>query len=317
MTPLKRIYITGASGFIGSRLVKALRADGYEIGVLVRPGSGLLRNAVSGRNLSVYTGDIRDSGDVSRSIREFCPDAVIHLVTYYAVEHVPAEIGVMIDTNVKGTHHLLEAAKEQGVKLFVNASTCAVYRQSDRALSEDDPVDPQNLYAVTKLQAEEAVRFYALNYGVDGVSLRLFPPYGPGDHERRLIPYLIRSFRNGESPALTSGRQRWDFVFVDDVVDAFRAVLRSYPLHDRYDTINIGTGNPVSIRELAETVMRLMGTKVSLSWGAVPHRKNEVWFNSADIRKAGMVLGWSPGTGLDRGLVLTIDWFTRTGDGRN
>ena len=311
MNNIKRIYITGATGFIGARLLKALLADGYEIGTMMRDGSDSFRLTGTLGKISIFTGDLRDSDTVLRSIAEFRPDAILHLVTYYAIEHQPKDIGVMVDTNVKGTINLLEAARESGVKLFVNAGTCAVYEQKDRPITEEDRVSPQNLYAVTKLQAEEAVRFYALNYGVPGITLRLFPPYGPGDHDRRLIPYIIRSFEKGESPALTTGEQKWDFVYVDDIVEAFLAVVRSYPFKEPYDVINIGTGLPYSIRELVEKVMMMMDKNVALSWGAVPHRKNEVWFNSADIKKAGDILKWSPATRLEDGLRQTIQFFCR------
>ncbi len=300
-----RIFITGATGFIGSRLTKALLADGHRICALVRGGSYTSRLGAH-ECLAFFTGDVRDSEAVYRSVREFSPDIILHLVTYYAVEHKPVEIGVMVDTNVRGTVNLLEAAKELGVKFFVNTSTCAVYQQKEQILNEDDPVCPQNLYAVTKLQAEEACRFYALNYGVHGITLRLFPPYGPGDHERRLVPYVIASALSNQSPALTTGRQKWDFVYVDDIVDAFRAVIRKYPFAAPYDIVNIGTGRPVSVRDLVFMIMEMAHGTCELSWGAVPHRKNEVWHNSADIAKAKDILGWEPVTDIRTGLEQTI-----------
>lgn len=311
MKHLRRIFVTGATGFIGSRMVNALLSEGYVIGALIRAGSDPSRLGSSSGNLSLFIGDVRDSESVFGSIGEFKPDAVIHLVTYYAVEHASADIGVMVDTNVKGTINLLEAAKMHKVKFFVNTSTCAVYEQIERPIREDDRINPQNLYAVTKLQAEEACRFYALNYGVYGMTLRLFPPYGPGDHERRLIPYVIRSLLGGRSPALTTGNQTWDFVFVDDIVRAYSAVLRAYPFKSPYDIVNIGTGQPFSIRDVVLKIRQMTGSKCELSWGAVPHRKNEVWFNSADIGKANEVFGWSPSTCLEDGLNQTIAWFSR------
>lgn len=305
--PIRRILITGATGFIGTRLTKSLLADGYEIAILVRSGSDTSRLCGVLDRVSQFCGDVRDGERISRIFSEFKPDAVLHLVTYYAVEHVPQDIGVMLDTNVKGTINLLDAARVHEVKLFVNTSTCAVYEQKDRPLTESDPISPQNLYAVTKLQAEDACQFYALNYGVNSITLRLFPPYGPGDHERRLIPYVIQSFIDGKSPALTTGHQKWDFVYVDDIVDAYRSVLRSYPFKTPYDVINIGTGEPASIRDVVLTIMGMTGVEAELFWGAVPHRKNEVWYNSADIRKSKRIIKWEPTTSLDVGLKKTLD----------
>jgi UDP-glucose 4-epimerase len=308
MHNLKRIFVTGATGFIGSRLTRRLVEDGYTVGVLIRNGSDPKRLADLFENLLVFTGDIRDGNEISRIISDFSPDCIIHLVTYYAVEHVPTEVEVMVDTNVKGTINLLDAARQHGVKLFINTSSSAVFEQKNQQLSETDPVNPQNLYAVTKYQAEIASGFYALNYGVDAISLRVFPPYGPGDHDRRLIPYIIRSFLDGKSPALTTGLQRWDYLYVDDLVNAYLAVLQKYPFSNHHEVMNIGTGYPVSIRDLVTAIMKKMGVAFPLVWGSIPHRKNEVWFNSADIRKAQELLGWVPLTGLDEGLGRTIEW---------
>jgi nucleoside-diphosphate-sugar epimerase len=308
MHNLQRIFVTGATGFIGSRLTRQLVESGYTVGVIIRDGSDPIKIGDLLNKITVFRGDIRNGNEVSEIIAGFSPDCIIHLVTYYAVEHVPAEVEVMVDTNVKGTINLLDAARQHGVKLFVNTSTSAVYEQKDRKLSETDPVHPQNLYAVTKYQAETASEFYALNYGVDAISLRVFPPYGPGDHDRRLIPFIIKSFLDGKSPALTTGLQKWDYLYVDDLVNAFLAVLCNYPFANHYEVVNVGTGSPVSIRDLVITVMKKMGREFPLEWGAVPHRKNEVWFNSADISKARNYLGWIPATGLDEGLERTIAW---------
>jgi len=310
-TSIRRIFITGAAGFIGARLTAALVKDGYDVGILTRKGTDLSRLSGIVDSLTVFPGDVREGDEISRMFGEFKPDMVIHLVTYYAVEHVPQEIGVMLDTNVRGTINLLDAARVHGVRFFLNTSTCAVYEQKDRPLKETDPVSPQNLYAVTKLQAEEACRFYALNYEVPGLTLRLFPPFGPGDHPRRLIPFVITSFLENKSPTLTTGKQQWDFVYVDDIVDAYRAVLDAYPFKTPYDEINIGTGTPVSIRDLVLAAREMTGSEVELSWGAVPHRKNEVWFNSSDNTKAARLLGWAPKVSLAEGLQRTINSIKR------
>jgi nucleoside-diphosphate-sugar epimerase len=306
-----RVFITGATGFIGARLARALLLDSCEVGILLRKGSDTSRLADILGSVRQFFGDVRDGEEMSCIFGDFKPDIVLHLVTYYAVEHVPADIGVMMDTNVKGTINLLDAARIHRVKLFVNTSTCAVYEQKDHTLAESDPISPQNLYAVTKLQAEEACRFYAENYDVKGITLRLFPPYGPGDHDRRLIPYVIQSFFDKKSPSLTTGLQKWDFVYVDDVVDAYRAVIRSYPFSAPYDVVNIGTGKPVSVKDLVLNIMRMTGSDLPLLWGAVPHRKNEVWFNSANTSKAKDLLGWSAKTDIESGLSETVGYWER------
>ena len=160
------------------------------------------------------------------------------------------------------------------------------------ALTESDPVDPINLYALTKLQAEEACRFYSAQYGFPSVTLRLFAPYGPGDDERRLIPFAIRAFLKGQSFETTTGAQKWDFVFVDDIVDAFMDVLKAPSWTAQHHLFNIGAGQATSVRDALSCLKTLSKSPVEPSWGAMPHRKNELWFMQADIKKAEKALGW-------------------------
>jgi len=309
MAGIRRVLVTGAHGFIGSHFTRALLTQGYEVGILSRETSDLSRiRDIAGR-ISSHSADLRDPSSVQRVVEESRPDAIVHLATYYAIDHHPEEVGVMMDTNVKGTIALLEASRDRGLSLFLNMSTCAVYLEKEVPLEEADPVSPQNLYALTKLQAEEACRFYRERLGVPSATLRLFPPYGPADNERRLIPYVIRSLLAGQEVQLTTGTQRWDFVYVDDVVAALLAALREPEKVASAGMMNVGTGDPCSVRELVTRVYDMLGSKGELLWGAIPHRKNEVWYNSGSPEKIRSVLGWEPRYTLDEGLERTIAWF--------
>jgi len=306
---MKKVFVTGATGFIGRHLVQLLADEGYSVGVLVRSHHPSTKGS-SVENITSFTGDIRNYEDLKTAFSTFKPDAVIHLVTYYAVMHQTDEIGVMLDTNVKGTINLLEAAKESGtVQLFINTSTSAVYEQKKQPLTEEDAIKPQNLYAVTKLQAEEACSFYADAYHLPSVTLRLFPPYGPGDKERRVIPYVIGCLLKKTPPNLTTGKQEWDFVYVSDIVSAFLAVIKSCPFKENHLIINIGTGEPLSVRFVVEKIKKNLSSDTDLLWGSVEHRMNEVWYNSADISKAQRILQWFPQTGIDEGIKKTVAWF--------
>ena len=288
-----------------------LKAEGYSVAALVRSASASQK---SGRikGVSYFIGDIRNYEDLKTAFSAFEPDAVIHLVAYYAIMHRVDDIGVMIDTNVKGTINLLEAAKESGaVQLFINTSSPQVYEQEKQHLkvNEEDVIKPQSLYAVTKLNAEVACSYYADTLRLPCVTLRLFPPFGPGDHERRLIPYVIGSILKNTPPNLTTGKQEWDFVYIDDIVNAYLAVLKSYPFKDDHAIFNIGTGDAVSVRLFVEKIKGCLGSDIDLRWGSIEHRANEVWYNSADIAKAQTVLHWSPQTGIDEGIKKTVAWF--------
>lgn len=310
MTAIKKVFITGANGFIGARLTQKLLEEKFDVAILKRETSDLSRIRDFLPGLITYDGDVRDFASVARAVSDYRPDAVIHLVTYYRIEHTAADLQPMIDTNVRGTINLLQAAHEAGVKFFVNTSSCAVYTMADHAMKETDLIAPQNLYALTKHHAEEECRFYADYFGMNAVTLRIFPPYGPGDHERRLIPHVILSLQKGQMPDLTTGKQLWDFVYIDDIVDAYLAALRNAPKIKGHDAVNIGTGRAVSVREMVEKIMQQMKIAGQPKFGAIPHRKNEVWYNSADIGRAKSVLGWEPKYSVDKGLAETIRFFT-------
>lgn len=307
---VSRVLITGATGFIGSHLVQRLIGEKLEVGIIKREYSDVWRIKGLLDKTATYDVDLRDAQGVSNAVSHFRPDVIFHLATYYAVDHKPQEIPLMVDTNVLGTINLLEASKESMVKLFVNTSSCFVYQESKDKLRENADLSPLNLYALTKIQAEQACAFYAEKYDLRAITFRLFPPYGPVDHERRLIPYAIKSLLEGEKPKMTTGKQRWDFVYVDDIVDAYFKVLSISELPQKHEIFNIGTGNAVSIREVVSRIREIIGTELEPDWGAIPHRGNEVWFTCADISKAENFLRWQPKTQImGEGLELTVEWY--------
>ncbi|MDD1654485.1 MAG: NAD(P)-dependent oxidoreductase [Methanomicrobiales archaeon] len=309
MAGIRRVLVTGAHGFLGSHLTASLLEGGYAVTILRREGSDLRRIRHLMDRIMTVNADLRDPDQVFSAVRTAKADAILHLAAYYAVEHTPAQIGVMVDTNVRGAMALLEAARLEKTPLFVNTSTCTVYREQETPRAETDPVAPQNLYDVTKVQAEDACRFYRDRFAVPVVTLRIFPPYGPGDNERRLIPSVIRHLQQGESPPLTSGTQRWDFVHARDIAAAYLAVLAAPDRALRGGLFNVATGDARTVREVVEQVRTLLGSGTGLRWGAVPHRRNEIWLNSGNAEKIRAMLGWEPRVPLAQGLAETVAWF--------
>jgi nucleoside-diphosphate-sugar epimerase len=268
-----------------SQLTRKLVREGFEVGIIKRENSDAWRIKDLLDKIAAYDVDLRDTQEVSKAISHFRPDVIFHLATYYAVDHQPQEVSLMVDTNVLGTLNLLKASKESAVKLFINTSSCFVYGESENKLRENDDLNPLNLYALTKIQAEQACSFYAEKYGLKTITFRLFPPYGPADHERRLIPYVIKSLLDGERLKMTTGKQRWDFVFVRDIIEAYLKLLNMPDLPTKHEIFNIGTGNAVSVREVVTRIKEILGGELEPEWGAKPHRKNEVWFTCADMSK--------------------------------
>lgn len=306
---MSKVLISGATGFIGSHLTRRLVKEGHNVAIIKRKNSNIWRIKNLLPKVVSYDIKLQDTDGVIKAVADFKPTIIFHLATHYAVEHKQEEISSIIATNVLGTTNLLETAKEVGVELFVNTSSCFVYEQNEEKVREDANLKPLNLYALTKIQAEQACTFYAEKYGLKAVTFRLFPPYGPSDHEKRLIPYVIRSFYHREPLRLTSGIQKWDFTYVDDIVDAYMKLLSAPNLHNGHDIFNIGAGKAASIREVVVHVKKTMGLTYEPEWGAIPHRKNEVWFIRADISKAKTFLNWQPQKTLKEGIASTVKWY--------
>jgi len=306
----KRVLIVGATGFIGSHLTRRLIREAFEVGIIKREYSDIWRIKDLLDKVVTYDMDLRDIQGVCKVVSHFRPDVIFHLATYYAVDHKSQEIPLMVDTNVLGTIDLLEACRESMVKLFVNTSSSFVYKESRDKLRENADLSPLNLYALTKIQAEQSCTLYAEKYDLRAITFRLFPPYGPADHERRLIPYVIKNLLEGKKPKMTTGKQRWDFVYVDDIVDAYLKVLSVPKLPQEHEIFNVGTGNAVSIREVVSRIKEIIGTELEPDWGAIPHRGNEIWFTCADISKTKSLLNWQPKTQImGEGLELTVEWY--------
>lgn len=310
MRKFSKILITGATGFIGSHLTHRLVEEGFTVGIIKRQNSDAWRIKDILDKIKCYDVNLLDTMGIIKVVSDFNPDGIFHLATYYAVEHNLQEISLMIDTNVLGAINLLESSKETKVKLFVNTSTCFVYKDSENKLKENDDIKPLNLYALTKIQAEQACTFYSEKYDLQTITFRLFPPYGPMDHERRLIPYAIKNFLEKKKLKLTTGEQKWDFVYVDDIVNAYLKLLSAHQILEKHEIFNIATGNAVSVREVISHVKQILNSKIEPEWGAIPHRKNEVWFTRADITKAKNFLKWQPKIEiLEGGLELTVEWY--------
>lgn len=304
-----KILISGATGFIGSHLTRRLIKEGYNVAIIKRRNSNIWRIKDLIDKIVSYDTDLQDTDEVIKVVIDFQPTIIFHLAAYYAVDHEPEEISSMIETNVLGTINLLEAAKEAKIELFVNTSSCFVYEQNAEKIKEDANLKPLNLYALTKIHTEQACSFYAEKYRIKTITFRLFPPYGPADHERRLIPYVIKSFYQGKPLKLTSGMQKWDFTYVDDIVDAYVRLLSASNLPDGHDIFNIGTGKAASIREVVLWIKELMGITYEPEWGALPHRQNEVWFICAEISKAKAFLNWQPSKILKEGIGSTVKYY--------
>ena len=326
MTSLEgvRVLVTGATGFIGSHLAERLVAEGAEVTLAVEPRASKANVASILDKVRVHEVDLREGQTVQRLVRECQPSKVYHLAAV-GVTDPGVDPTLAAQVNVLGTLNLLEALSETNCDCFVNTGTCYEYGHNTPpppvppkvggagGQREDQMVDPINAYAASKSAAWLFCNMYHRTHGYPIVTVRPFTVYGPRQSERALIPQVIISALRGAEGlakdfAMTGGEQTRDFTYVDDIVEGYiRASLSEKAIGQ---TINLGTGEERSIKEVVLKVLELMGNPVKPMIGALPYRPREIWRLYSDSSKARELLGWQPQVSLEDGLRKTIAWYT-------
>ena len=301
-----RVLVTGVAGFIGSHLCLSLLSRGFEVwGLddLSRGDRGRVRE-LEELGLRFVRVDIRDRDEVEKVLQEIRPVGIIHLAALISVPESFEKPGLYMAVNVKGTRNLVSAANEVGVKRFVYASSAAVYGNPVRLpIDENHPTKPISPYGESKLLGEKCV----LNeFKGSAFSLRLFNVYGRGQNPEYagVITKFLERVSRGEPPIIYGdGEQTRDFVYVGDVTDAFIQALTSN-LQGTY-IFNVGTGNAVTINQLARIIIKLVGLNVE-PIHAGP-RPGDIRHSYADISKIKNILGWQPKTSLEEGLKHLVE----------
>jgi len=313
-----KILVTGADGFIGSHVVETLVKSGHEVRAFVLYNSfnswGWLDESEQSirDSIDVFAGDIRDPHGVDKAVEK--QDVVLNLAALIAIPYSYHSPDTYIDTNIKGTLNILQAARRHNVKRVVQTSTSEVYGTAQYIpIDEVHPLHPQSPYAATKVGADQlALSFYA-SFNVPVGILRPFNTYGPRQSARAVIPTIISQLANKSKVKLGSLSPTRDFSFVQDTANGFLAAAQSDAIVGQ--TINLGSGFEVSIKETAETIAKLMNTKLELvdDEQRVRPENSEVERLHASIEKAKTLLGWQPElkglAGFETGLKKTIEWF--------
>jgi len=314
-----KILVTGADGFIGSHLVEALVKRGYPVKAFVFYNSfgslGWLDNCspdVRGK-FEVFAGDIRDPYGVKEAMKN-C-DAVLHLAALIAIPFSYHSPDSYIDTNVKGTLNILQAARELGIGRVIHTSTSEVYGTAKYVpITEDHPILGQSPYSASKIGADQLAYSFHASFELPVVLLRPFNTYGPRQSARAIIPTIISQIANGiQQVKLGSLTPLRDFNFVEDTVAGFIAGLESQDCHG--EVINLGGSYEISIGDLVKEIGRLMNASIEVVEDPERIRpsKSEVGRLWASNVKARELIDWQPqyagSRGFENGLIKTIDWF--------
>lgn len=306
MIQKERVLVTGAAGFVGSHLARRLVKMGYDVSIFKLPGSNIWRLQDFSSKLQMFDVDLQNLNQVASAINSIKPKLVFHLAAY-GLNDKESDMNLLINTNILGTLNLLRSIDKNSLDLFVNTGTWWEFGSSEKKVNEEHPLNPFNEYAVTKMAANFFCSTFHKLYNLPIVTLRPFSLYGTYEPKNRLIPHVIISSLLQKEIPLSQGKQKRDYLLVDDLIDAYIATIDNNEAIG--ETFNIGTGKDYTIREIVTKIMKLIGNPVEPQFGAIPERKNEIWRLRADISKANRMLKWKPKHTLDIGLKTTINWF--------
>ena len=310
------VLVTGADGFIGSHLVERLAAaDGARVRAFClynsRGSAGWLDDLdpETRAGLDIRLGDIRDARFVESAVEGV--EVVFHLAALIAIPYSYVAPESFIDTNIRGTLHVLEAARRAGVRRVVHTSTSEVYgTPAELPIRETHPLQAQSPYAASKVGADQLAAAFHRSYGVPVVTLRPFNTYGPRQSDRAVLPTMLRQLLAGRTE-IRLGRldPRRDLTYVADTVDGFVRAATADGVDGR--TIQLGTGRSESIGRLFALACELLGVDARAVEDAARMRPDasEVLVLESDPSLAAELLGWRATTSLESGLAQTIEWL--------
>lgn len=309
-----KVLVTGADGFIGSHLVEALLDNGYAVRALSQYNSfnnwGWLED-IKHPDIEVVTGDVRDP-NLCRHITEGC-SIVYHLAALIAIPYSYVAPDSYVDTNIKGTLNICQAARDCGVKRIVVTSTSEVYGTAKYVpIDEKHPKQPQSPYSATKIGADAIALSFHNAFNLPVVIARPFNTYGPRQSARAIIPTIITQIAAGEREIKVGDLSPTrDFNFVKDTAAGFLALGEAENVEGK--EINIATGTEVSMKETLETIARLMGEDVRYVTDPARLRPSgsEVFRLCGDNKLISSLTEWRPKFDLENGLRETIKWFTQ------
>jgi nucleoside-diphosphate-sugar epimerase len=297
---MKRVLVTGAGGFVGRHCLPELLERGFEVHASCRRPT----RDETPRPVTWHAADLLEPGGPEALVARVRPTHLLHM----AWEATPGTYWESPDNLcwLRASLDLLTAFAAAGGERLVSAGTCAEYDwTSGRCCERDTPLAPSTLYGTCKNALRQVEEAFAARQGFSFARARLFFLYGPHEHPRRFVPSVIRPLLAGEPARCTHGRQVRDFLFVADAASALAAVLDS-PVTG---AVNVASGEPVALRDVAGAVAVLLGRPDLLRLGALPPPPGEAPVIVADVARLAGEVGWSPRRSLEQGLARTVEWW--------
>ncbi|MBA7555734.1 CDP-abequose synthase [subsurface metagenome] len=291
----KKILITGATGFLGSHLLPTLVEKGYNIIILKRSFSNIwqIQNVLS----QIKSYDI-DKVSIKEIFDENKIEGIIHIATDYGRKN-NNDITQMFKANIELPTQLLDLGCKHRIVFFINTHTFLNSKYM--------------LYSAMKNSFIEIAKYFSDNFKVKFINMKLEHVYGEKDEYSKFIPFIIKNILEKKTIEVTKGEQKRDFIYVQDVVNAYLKVLDNLRnLDEGFIEFAIGTGISTAIRDFVNKIEEQINKKANIKWGEIAYRKNEIFDSRAHIEKVKHYLGWSPKYDISSGLKRTVDWYKKS-----
>lgn len=303
----EKYLVTGATGFVGANIVRALVSQNKDVSILVRDEKLNWRLQDIASKLSVYACDLL-SPQLDETIAKIKPNYIFHLAAYGALPEEDS-VDLIFDVNLKGTIRLLNAVKKNPFTLFINTGSNSEYGVKYAPMKETDLPEPINEYGVSKVAATLYVKKEAVKNNLPIVTFRLFSAYGYYEEPTRFFPWVITRALKSNAIELTSPTSVRNFTFIEDIVSAY--IQAKNVSFTPGDIINIAGEKQYTLEDAVTTIVKLSNSNSVLQWGAYKQQVRQVekgiW--QANITHAKEVLHWQPQYSLEKGLEKTIVWM--------
>ncbi|MBF0463591.1 MAG: NAD(P)-dependent oxidoreductase [Nitrospirae bacterium] len=308
---MKKVIITGATGFVGSNLARALLRQGHDVHLFLRHGFNPWRINSVIDNVRIHEVSLTNEEQLTQTMKEIKPDWIFHLAVHGAYSW-QTDVYKIIETNITGTVSLVCAAVKTGFEAFINTGSSSEYGYKSDAPKESDCPQPNSYYAVAKTSATMFCAYMAKQHMVNISTLRLYSAYGPFEEPNRLIPTLMINGLHGKLPVLVRPDISRDYIYIDDITDLYTLIAANHP-SEPGAIFNVGTGVQTSLREIVEITRAMFNIKELPVWGSMPERlwDTDIW--RCDSSKLKETFLWNYRYSLEDGLKKTREWLETDG----